>query len=144
MPSVGTPLRDAGHRPSVLPVRRYARVFMAQLDQVRAVRRFIADVLPGCPAVREVALCLSELAANAVVHSASSRPGGAFAVRAEILDGSYVRIEVHDDGGPWRRRAPDDSRPHGLDIVAILAAESGVDGSALSGWISWATLSWSG
>ena len=45
-------------------------------------------------------LCVSELATNAVLHSASRNPGGTFTVRAAVFDGC-VRIEVEDNGGAW-------------------------------------------
>jgi anti-sigma regulatory factor (Ser/Thr protein kinase) len=102
----------------------------------------MAAILVGCPVAGDTILCLSELAANAVIHSASGQPGGAFIVRADVLDGAYVRIEVHDNGGPWSRPVHRDDRPHGLDIVGSLATESGVRGGALTGWISWVRLDW--
>ena len=142
MRSAGISLRDGSRLAAVAPVRRHARVFAARPDQVRAARRFITGVLAGCPVADDTILCLSELAANAVIHSASSRPGGVFTVRAEVLYGHYVQVEVHDSGGPWIQRARHDDRPHGLDIVAGLAADSGVDGCALTGWISWVRLDW--
>jgi two-component sensor histidine kinase len=86
---------------------------------------------------------LSELASNSVLHSASRRPGGAFTVRAEVRHGDHVRVEVHDEGGPWaERRGTGDGRLHGLAIVRSLAADSGTDGNALTGWIAWARLDW--
>ncbi len=142
MPSAGTPLRDVARPAPAAPVRSYAREFPARLDQVRAARRFAAGFLKGFPAAGDAVLCVSELAANAVIHSASSRLGGVFAVRAELVRGSYVRIEVHDGGGQWTRRAHHDGRPHGLDLVACLAAGYGVDGSAMAGWTSWVRLDW--
>jgi anti-sigma regulatory factor (Ser/Thr protein kinase) len=123
-------------------VRRYEQVFAALPDQVRLARRSLAEELVGCPAADEVILCLSELASNCVVHSASRLPGGEFRLRAELSEGNYVRIELRDDGGPWKQREPDDCRPHGLDIVRDLALEYGVRGDARTGWITWATLSW--
>jgi len=35
-----------------------------------------------------------------------------------------------------------DGRPHGLAIVRNLAADSGTDGNALTGWIAWARIDW--
>lgn len=144
MQPAGTSVRDASRLTDCVPVRTYSQIFAARPDQVRAARRFMTGILAGCPVAADMILCLSELAANAVIHSSSSLPGGAFAVRAEILDGCYVRIEVHDDGGPWQPRAHHDGRPHGLDIVASLAAQSGVYGGALTGWISWVRFDWPG
>jgi hypothetical protein len=125
-------------------VRTYARVFPARLDQVRAARRFMTGILDGCPAAGDLILCMSELAANAVIHSSSSRPGGVFTVRAEVLRECYARIEVQDGGGRWHQRSYGDGRPHGLDIVSSLAAESGVRGCAVTGWISWVRIDWPG
>jgi two-component sensor histidine kinase len=89
-------------------------------------------------------LCLSELAGNSVLHSASRRPGGAFTVHVEIRRRDYVRIEVRDQGGPWDEHPCADGRAHGLAIVRALADESGIDGDALTGWIAWAKLAWPG
>jgi hypothetical protein len=142
MRSAGIGLCDGGPSAALAPLRRYAQVFAGRPDQVRAARRFMTGIMDGCPVAGDSILCLSELAANAVIHSSSRRPGGAFAALAEILDGSYVRIEVHDQGGPWDKHVHRDDHPHGLDIVARLAAEFGVDGSAMTGWISWVRLDW--
>jgi anti-sigma regulatory factor (Ser/Thr protein kinase) len=88
-----------------------------------------------------VILCLSELAANAVLHSDSRRPGGTFTVRIERCPGAYVLIEVEDDGGPWLAPAPDPGSGRGLDIVRVLAAEWGVAASH-TGRTVWARFSW--
>jgi two-component sensor histidine kinase len=100
-------------------------------------------VLDGCPAADDAILVLSELAANAVVHSASQQPGGTFTVTADIRHGQHVRIEVRDDGGPWHHPGHQD-RPHGLDIIARLATSHGVSGDPLTGWATWAIISWHG
>ena len=84
-------------------------------------------------------LCVSELATNAVLHSASRHPGGIFTVRASVFD-DHVLIEVEDNGGTWDERPHRDSRSHGLDIVRELAADYGKDGSPLTGWVAWARL----
>ncbi|HVB44406.1 MAG TPA: hypothetical protein VNF47_17140 [Streptosporangiaceae bacterium] len=46
--------------------------FPGTADQVRRARRLLADVLDGCPVADDVILCLSELATNAILHSASA------------------------------------------------------------------------
>jgi anti-sigma regulatory factor (Ser/Thr protein kinase) len=122
----------------------YQRMFWARPDQVREARRFVQGVLAGCPVSDDTVLCVSELASNGVVHSASRRPGGTFTVSAEIRHGDHVRVEVRDAGGRWNQRADGDGRPHGLDIVRALAADFGIAGDALTGWIVWARIDWPG
>jgi anti-sigma regulatory factor (Ser/Thr protein kinase) len=132
-------VRPATHAPCT-----WTHVFPARAEQVRHARKLLTLALDGCPMAEEIVLCLSELASNSVLHSASREPGGVFTVRAEIHHGERVRIEVRDDGGPWRERLAPTDRPHGLDIVRAVAAECGVDGSALTGWTAWARFDWPG
>ena len=66
-------------------------------------------------------LICSELAANAVLHSASARPGGRFVVRAEVREGDYVWVEVQDEGGRWAEGEHPGHGGRGLAIVAALA-----------------------
>jgi serine/threonine-protein kinase RsbW len=87
-----------------------------------------------------VILCLSELAANAVLHSNSRRPGGTFTVRIQSCHGASVRIEVDDDG-PWLAPAPDPGSGRGLDIIRALAADWAVTPSP-AGRTAWARFHW--
>jgi hypothetical protein len=120
------------------------RDFPARPEQVGQARKFFTAALGGCPVADDALLCLSELASNSVLHSASNRPGGAFMVRVEIRQGDYVRIEVSDEGGPWEEHPGADGRVHGLGIVRALAAASGAEGNAATGWIAWARIDWPG
>jgi len=122
----------------------HSRSFPARPDQVREARRFLAGILDGCPAADDAILVLSELASNAVLHSESRERSGTFTVTANVCKGQYVRIEAHDDGGRWNQCASNGDRPHGLDIIAILATASGVSAHPLTGRIAWATLDWQG
>jgi serine/threonine-protein kinase RsbW len=111
--------------------------------QVRAARRFVADLLGGTwPDLDEVVLLASELAANAVLHSASGRPGGKFTVRAGVAPGDYLWLEVEDEGGQWTAAGGDGERGHGLDIVAAVADDWGRDGGPVTGWVVWARIDW--
>jgi len=111
--------------------------------QVRAARRFVAELLgDDWPDVDTAVLLTSELAANAVVHSASGRPGGKFTVRAAIRPRECLRVEVEDEGGSWTPTAGDGERGHGLTIVSAIADEWGRDGSPATGWIVWARVDW--
>jgi len=123
------------------PVRTFDRVFPAVPAQVREARRFLAGLLDGCAVADEAITCLSELAANACLHSASALPGGTFTVRVRIGCGGQLRVEVADEGGPWVTGLREDEWPHGLAIVASLAADSGVCGDAVTGWTSWVAFS---
>lgn len=120
----------------------WSRVFQARADQVREAREFLRAALEGCPAADDAILCISELASNAILYSNSGKAGGTFTVRAEVHEGDYLWVEVEDNGGPWNQRAHSDGRPHGLDIVAALATESGIDGDPCTGWAVWARLDW--
>ena len=119
--------------------RHHTGTYPAEPGQVRHARAALAGWLSGCTRADEAILIASELAANSVLHSAS-RDGGAFILRAEVRPGR-LRIEVEDAGGPWRDGLRDDSRPHGLDVVAAIAGPGnwGIDGDAC-GRIAWATL----
>jgi hypothetical protein len=135
----------ASHGPhATASARTWIREFPARPEQVGQARRFLAFALEGCPVADDAVLCLSELAGNSVLHSRSRRPGGTFTVRAEVCEGDYVRVEVRDEGGPWNGHCGVDGRPHGLAIVRKLAADSAVDGDALTGWIAWARINWPG
>jgi hypothetical protein len=139
MTPAGTSPTNAARPPTAAPREQ---VFPARPDQVREARRFLATVLNGCPAADDAILCLSELAANSVLHSDSRKAGGTFTVRAEVHERDYVWIEVEDNGGPWDKRAHRDGRPHGLAIVNEVAAAWGIDGDQLTGWVVWAILDW--
>ncbi|MDA2814145.1 ATP-binding protein [Nocardiopsis sp. RSe5-2] len=74
-------------------------------------------------------LLVSETVTNAVLHTASGRPGGS--VTVELHPGpASVRIEVHDAGGAATAprpvpAAPDAVHGRGLALVAALASEWG-------------------
>ena len=118
---------------------RYQRTFPGQPGQVRQVRHELARHLAGCPAADDAVLIVSELAANAIVHSASR--DGFFTIRCQAGPG-HVRIEVEDLGGPWQSGPPGEY-PHGLGIVAALAGPGhwGIDGDQ-AGRTAWARLTW--
>jgi len=93
-------------------------------QSVGAARRFVLNSIDGLPPdLREkLELCVSELAANCVLHAATS-----FTVTVACTD--CVRIDVTDSGpGSAQPRAPDNRHVHGrgLRIVEALADEWGV------------------
>jgi anti-sigma regulatory factor (Ser/Thr protein kinase) len=119
----------------MLTTTLYSRVFRGAPDQISRVRKEVRDHLKGCPVTEETVLIASELAANAVTHSASR--DCVFTVRAELHAG-YAWIEVEDLGGPWHPRQRD-GRPHGLDILAALVGDDwGVETTTDGGRVVWA------
>jgi serine/threonine-protein kinase RsbW len=118
-----------------------AATYGGRPEYLRQARADARGLLAGCPAADEVILCLSELAANAVLHSNSRRPGGTFTVRIGSRPGADIRLEVEDDGGPWLASAPDPGSGRGLDIIGALAAEWGVATSP-AGRTVWARFDW--
>lgn len=123
--------------PAAVPLG-WSRTLLGTPEHAAQVRRFLSDILDGCPAADDAVLCLSELSANAILHSRSRQPGGEFTVSAEIRDGR-LRAGVRDQGGPWaqpvRRRNGQHGR--GLLIVARLADGWGRTGDSAAGWTVW-------
>src|SRR6266849_5679075 len=133
IPVRSVPMRD---RAALAPpdlARTWQQVFPGTPDQLCPARAALRAFLDGCPATDDVALLVSELAANAIAFSASGRPGGTFTVRVEHLHGSHLRAEVHDAGSDWHgdihRSA---SHPHGLYLLLALAAACGTDATGRS------------
>jgi anti-sigma regulatory factor (Ser/Thr protein kinase) len=70
---------------------------------------------------------LSELSANAVMHSGSGKPGGTFIVRLQHSPGNWVWGEVEDHGSCWDGDLPASARDwSGLFFVRALASACGV------------------
>jgi DNA-binding XRE family transcriptional regulator/anti-sigma regulatory factor (Ser/Thr protein kinase) len=97
--------------------------FPGRPDQVREARGFLRGILGDCPVADAALLVCSELAANAVQHSRSARPGGAFTVLTQYRPGSWAWVEVQDDGGRWEPGRPGITEGwRGLAIVDELAS----------------------
>jgi anti-sigma regulatory factor (Ser/Thr protein kinase) len=126
-----------------LAMRFNDTTYPARAEHIGQVRADLRGLLGDCPVADDVILCASELAANAVLHSDSGKPGGKFTVRAEVIPQQYARIEVEDSGGRWMAASPDPdrSRGHGFDIVSALAADWGIDGDHRARTI-WARFEW--
>lgn len=115
--------------------------YPARLAGLAVLRADLRQLLRDCPAADDVILCAWELAANAARHSNSRKPGSTLTVRAEIHRGEYVQVEVYDQGGRWADPGPDPERPHGLDLIAVLAVAWGIIDSP-AGRTVWACLPW--
>ena len=101
------------------------RTFPGSPDQVARVREFVRLVLGPLPVLDEDVLLASELATNAVIHTASGQ-GGAFDVGMSRYP-SAVRVEVHDAGShqvpmprPWDHLT-EEGRGLGLGLVSLIA-----------------------
>jgi anti-sigma regulatory factor (Ser/Thr protein kinase) len=130
---------------STLAPLEFTCTYPATAAHVSQARRSLARALNGYPAAADAALCLSELATNACVHSQSCEPGGHFTVRA-VIRGGQLRVEVHDDGGPWTRpvHRRDGQHGRGLLILAQLASDWGRTGDSATGWTIWFTMTLDG
>jgi anti-sigma regulatory factor (Ser/Thr protein kinase) len=122
------------------PPLAWSRTFPATPAQAREARRFLTGLLDGRSATDDAILCLSEMAANAILHSNSRKPGGHFTVRTE-MHSDRLRVEVHDDGGPWTVPPPDGvQHGHGIHIISQLAHAWGITGDSDTGWTVWAEI----
>ncbi|MEV7728444.1 ATP-binding protein [Streptomyces sp. NPDC087917] len=110
--------------------QRFPRAFVS----VRAARQFVGDTLGewGCGDRRDdIRLCVSELAANAVLHGVPI--GREFAVHL-VRELAAVRVEVRDSGPglPVERRAGlEEFCGRGLWLVRELADQFGVRDEAV-------------
>ncbi|MBA9005447.1 ATP-binding protein [Thermomonospora cellulosilytica] len=110
----------------------WRRTFPGDAEQARAVRRFVACLLAGCPYLDDVVLAVDELVVNALRHTKSGQCGGSFTV--EVLStGDGVAISVADQGGPGepavRDAADTDESGRGLRTVSLTAASWGWHGN---------------
>ncbi|MEU4235375.1 ATP-binding protein [Nonomuraea sp. NPDC026600] len=67
--------------------KAFHQAFPGQADQIGAARRWVLEHLPlpdDDPRAHDIALVASELATNAVMHSASGCPAGRFALQIEV------------------------------------------------------------
>ncbi len=116
-----------------------SRTFAAHANSPRAARRFVAGVLDAWEddeLLADVALVVTELATNAVVHARSE-----FTVTVVSLEGS-VRICVRDAApNKWMEKAAPLMASHGrgLELVAALTNSWGKS-AADGGKVVWAAL----
>lgn len=145
--------------PHAGPVITWSRAFAGTAAQARTAREFLRGILGDEPEAGDAVLCLSELVANAVMHSNSARPGGQCTVAVQVCPG-WLRVEVRDQGGPWHGPLPGPAVPaspgpaspgptvpgdpglggqhgRGLQIVAALADRWGRSGDSSRGWGVW-------
>ncbi|MFC7382194.1 ATP-binding protein [Sphaerisporangium rhizosphaerae] len=128
------------------PTCQYERMFAGCPEAIAEVRRYVETCLTGVPRRDEAVLCASELASNAVRHSASGLDDGKFTVRVSYGGHAWARIEVADAGEPSERpplsRGVEGGR--GLAIVAALArcGAEPLDIDGKQGRLTWCELDW--
>ena len=153
------------------PVQRWRRVFPGAEAELRRIRSWLAELLPSGPAREDVVTVATELAANAVRHTASGA-NGFFAVELTWqVRPVTVRVAVADSGarttphlepgtdplgpGPLGIGSPgagplsvdqlgsDQLSEHGrgLRVVRALAERTGVCGDH-RGRLVWAEIRW--
>ncbi|KOV94135.1 ATP-binding protein [Streptomyces sp. NRRL B-3648] len=94
-------------------------------EEVSRARRWTRDILSGSPLAEDAELIVSELSANAILHTASGREYGSFHL-AVAVSAQVVAVSVTDDGGT--RTAPkvepqdqDAEHGRGLGMVSVIA-----------------------
>ncbi len=118
--------------------------FPGRAAHVGHAREFVRGVLgAGWPGLDDVLVMVSEIASNAVRHTASAGEGGGFDLTVLAID-EGARIAVSDRGGSSEPRLHDDDDDgsgvltggRGLRIVDALAADWGFTGDEL-GRVVW-------
>jgi serine/threonine-protein kinase RsbW len=77
--------------------RPWSQTFRGTPASVSLARRFVAELLAGCPARETLMTCVSELCANAIAHTDSGH-GGVFIVEVDARRDGVARIAVTDEG----------------------------------------------
>jgi len=112
------------------PPTAWEQAYPGTADQARHVRAALGPLLAGFPAASDVILLVSELVANAILHSNSGAAGGSFAVRLTRVPGGYVGAEVTDQGSSWDGDLGKSAvHRHGLYLLQELSDACGVRGS---------------
>jgi len=132
------------HLGPVRSTRSCARTYRGVAASVPEARRFVGELLAGCPARETLMGCVSEFCANAIAHTASGR-GGVFTVEVDCSRDGVARVAVTDDGGSSLPAAGSldlmAEGGRGLAMVAACTSRWGF-AEAYPGRIVWAEASW--
>lgn len=94
-------------------------------EEVSRARRWTRDILRGSPLAEDAELIVSELSANAILHTDSGQRSGSFHL-ALAVSSQVVALSVTDDGGtgtaPKAEHADQDAtHGRGLGMVSLIA-----------------------
>lgn len=94
-------------------------------EEISRARRWVREILGEQPCADDAVLIVSELGTNALRHTASGEPSGAFHVVLALAKHTLA-ISVTDDGksdtNPGiKHPAPEATQGRGLDMVSLLA-----------------------
>jgi anti-sigma regulatory factor (Ser/Thr protein kinase) len=121
----------------------WTRTFKGLPEQVADVREFIRRIVGDVDGINDIVLVASELAGNAIRHSASGDAGGSFVVQVVAFSDAW-HVRVDDQGDPRHFKLQDageeDEAGRGLPVVSALARAWGVIGDN-AGRAVWAEVS---
>jgi len=127
----------------VLTTRPRRRAFPGRADQIARARDFTRRAIEPCPVLDEAVLLVSELATNALEHTATGN-GGRFQVTVCRADTSLV-IGVSDNGSNKTPQPglldPQSENGRGLGLVELIADRWGHCGGR-TGRTVWFELRW--
>jgi len=104
----------------------HCHTFRGVPEELGAARAWLRGLLDRHPCADDAELIVSELAANAILHTASGDPHGTFHVVVALSD-HVLSISVTDDGETdtvptIEQPGPEATRGRGLGMVSVLAA----------------------
>ncbi|MEH0429211.1 MULTISPECIES: ATP-binding protein [Streptomyces] len=102
-------------------------------EEVSRARRWTRDILRGSPLAEDAELIVSELSANAILHTASGMESGSFHLALAVTR-QVIALSLTDGGGTGtapKAEHQDDEAEHGrgLGMVTALAHRVVVHGS---------------
>ena len=94
-------------------------------EEVSRARRWTRDILRGSPLAEDAELIVSELSANAILHTASGLLSGSFHL-ALAVSSQVIALSVTDDGGTGtapkiEHQDRDAEHGRGLGMVSAIA-----------------------